>query len=166
MGDARLREVTLKQEIHGKGECIVGYQVKENPKGGRDVLISPRESRIAKKAKEHRGTWKIQEALQLLNEAAEEKKEVLGHLLAEKYSHVREVMYEATESYREVVQEKRQSFNEAVADGKERIQELTTDIDKRVHNNPWLFLGMVAVGFFLSGYMMSGSMRSEIKYRC
>lgn len=143
----------------------MGYQVKENPKGSRDALVNPEESRIAKKAKEHRGTWKIHEALQLLDEAAKEKKEELGQLLAEKYSQVRDVMYEATESYKEVVLETRHSLNKVVSDGEERIKEVTTGIDKRVHDNPWLFLGMAAVGFFLSGYVIGGSMRSEVKYR-
>lgn len=143
----------------------MNYRTKENPKGGTAVPHNPKEESATKKVREHGSSWKIDEALQLLDEAAKEKKEEIGHLMTEKYSNIKEVFHEATRSYTEVIEETKRNISDAVTTGEEKLKEMTTDIDKRVHENPWTFLGIAAVAFFLSGYILSGSIRSEIRYK-
>lgn len=141
-------------------------QTKENPEKTLDVRKEhPEEGHAAKQVKEHRGGWKINEALQLLDEAAKEKQGELSRLITEKYANIREAMTEATRSYTEAVSRTRQNLSETVSVGEEKLKEMTIDIDKRARENPWLFLGIAATGFFLAGYMLAGSIRGGRRYK-
>ncbi|MCF6157283.1 MAG: DUF883 domain-containing protein [wastewater metagenome] len=140
------------------------YQSKEGRRGSTDITRKPEGVSAMEQVRKHGSTWKIDEALQLLDEAAREKKEELGRLMTEKYSDIKEALNDATKSYREVVEKTKRSMNDTVTTGEEKMREITTGIDKRVHENPWLFFGVAAIGFFLSGFLLSGSFRSEMKH--
>jgi ElaB/YqjD/DUF883 family membrane-anchored ribosome-binding protein len=90
---------------------------------------------------------KISEALELLNEAAKEKKEELGGLMANKYSHIRQAMTSTVEH-----------AQEAILQGKEKVIEIAGDVDKRVHKDPWVYIAGAAAASLLLGYLM-GSKR-------
>jgi ElaB/YqjD/DUF883 family membrane-anchored ribosome-binding protein len=90
---------------------------------------------------------KISEALELLNEAAKEKREELKGLLVNKYSHIREAMTSGVEH-----------AQEAIAQGKEKVIEIAGDVDKRVHKDPWAYIAGAAAASLLLGYFM-GSKR-------
>jgi ElaB/YqjD/DUF883 family membrane-anchored ribosome-binding protein len=90
---------------------------------------------------------KINEALELLNEAAKEKKDELKGLMVNKYSHIREAMTTGVEN-----------AQEAIAQGKEKVMEIAGDVDKRVHKDPWVYIAGTAAASLLLGYLM-GSKR-------
>ena len=90
---------------------------------------------------------KISEALDLLNEAAKEKKDVLKGLMINKYAHIREAMSSGVEH-----------TQEAIVQGKEKVIEIASDVDKRVHKDPWIYIGGAAAASLLLGYLM-GSKR-------
>ena len=90
---------------------------------------------------------KISEALELLNEAAKEKKDELKGLISNRYTHIREAMTSTAEHAQEVINQ-----------GKEKVQEIAGDVDKRVHKDPWVYIGGAAVASLLLGYLM-GSKR-------
>jgi len=83
---------------------------------------------------------KISEALELLNEAAIEKKDELTHLMSNRYAHIREAM------------------TTTITQGKEKALEIASDVDKRVHKDPWIYIGGAAAASLLIGYLM-GSRR-------
>jgi len=90
---------------------------------------------------------KISEALELLNEAAREKKDELKGLMSNKYSHIREAMSSGVEHAQEVILQ-----------GKEKVKEIAEDVDKRVHKDPWIYIAGAAATSLLVGYLM-GSKR-------
>jgi len=90
---------------------------------------------------------KINEALELLNQAAKEKKEELKGLMSNKYAHIREAMSSGVEQ-----------AQEAIKQGKEKAIEIAGDVDKRVHKDPWVYIAGAAAGALLLGYFM-GSKR-------
>lgn len=79
---------------------------------------------------------KISEALELLNEAAKEKRDELKGLMTDKYAHIRE----------------------AVAAGAGQAKEMAGDVDKRVHKDPWVYIAGAAAASLIFGYLM-GSKR-------
>ena len=90
---------------------------------------------------------KISEALELLNEAAREKKDELQGLMVNKYAHIREAMSSGVEH-----------AQEAIAQGREKVIEIAGDVDKRVHKDPWVYIAGAAAASLLLGYLM-GSKR-------
>jgi ElaB/YqjD/DUF883 family membrane-anchored ribosome-binding protein len=90
---------------------------------------------------------KISEALELLNEAAKEKKGELKDLVANRYTHIREVMASTMEH-----------AQEAVAQGKEKVIAIAGDVDERVHKDPWIYIAGTAAASLLLGYLL-GSKR-------
>lgn len=115
--------------------------------------------------REHGSMQKIDEALALLNEVAKEKKTEIDQLIREEYSNIQEIMGGIKDTYTEVIEKTKQNISGAVAGGEERIKEISTGIDKRVHENPWLFLMVAVTTGFLFGYMFGGSRRLETEYR-
>jgi len=90
---------------------------------------------------------KISDALELLNEAAKEKKDELKGLMSDKYTHIREAMTAGVEHAQEVI-----------IQGKEKAIEIAGDVDKRVHKDPWVYIAGTAAASLLLGYLM-GSKR-------
>jgi len=83
---------------------------------------------------------KIGEALELLNEAAKEKKGELTDLMANRYAHIREAMASS------------------IVQGKEKAMEIANDVDQRVHKDPWVYIAGTAAASLLLGYLI-GSRR-------
>ena len=86
---------------------------------------------------------KINEALELLNEVAREKKDELKGLMVNKYAHIREAMSSGAEH-----------AQEAINQGKEKVIEMASDVDKRVHKDPWVYIAGTAASSLLLGYLM------------
>jgi len=101
---------------------------------------------------------KINEALELLNEAAREKKDELKGLMSNKYSHIREVMTAGVDHGKEVLKHAQDITKETIIQSKEKVIEIATDIDKRVHKDPWVYIAGTAAASLLLGYFM-GSKR-------
>ncbi len=97
---------------------------------------------------------KISEALELLNEAAREKKEELTGLMANKYAHIREVMTAGVISGKEFLKHNQNLGQEALVKGQEKAKEIASDLDQRVHKDPWPYIAGTAVVSLVLGYLM------------
>ena len=99
---------------------------------------------------------KITEALELLNEAAREKKDEVRDLISQKYRHLKESL--ASSDIRHSLDSAKKSAVEAAAKAKniseEKMKVLATEVDKNVHANPWPYVGGVAIGSLLLGYIL------------
>lgn len=115
--------------------------------------------------REHAGTQKINEALELLDEVAKEKRSEINRLISEKYSNIQGIMDESKNIYRKTMEKTRQGLSEAVVHGEEKIKEISSGIDKKVHENPWLYIIISISSGFLLGYILGGSKRLEMKRR-
>jgi ElaB/YqjD/DUF883 family membrane-anchored ribosome-binding protein len=100
---------------------------------------------------------KISEALELLNEAAKEKKDELKDLMANRYSHIREAMTSGVDHGRDVFKHTQDLAQEAILQGKEKAIEMAGDLDKRVHKEPWTYVAGAAVTSLILGYLMGSN---------
>jgi ElaB/YqjD/DUF883 family membrane-anchored ribosome-binding protein len=91
---------------------------------------------------------KINEALDLLNELAKEKKAELQGMVSEKYNHLKSVLGGASERLQH-------QAKAGLERGEETVKEFASTIDKSVHENPWPYLGGTALGFFILGLLLN-----------
>ena len=102
---------------------------------------------------------KINEALELLNEAAREKKDELRHLLSDKYSHIKETLTDMAVTNQEILDRVKRNAELAYQEGEEKIKEALEDIDQEVRKNPWPYIGGAAAAALLLGYILGSSRR-------
>ena len=100
---------------------------------------------------------KFEEALQLLNEAAREKKEEIQDLLGDKYAHIRDVVRDAALKNQKQFTRYRKLTEDALEEGTEKLKDIASDVDERVHENPWPYIGGVAIGALLLGFILGSS---------
>jgi len=103
---------------------------------------------------------KFEEALHLLNEAAKEKKEEIQNLLTDKYQHIQDVMQQVAFKNRENWEHARRFAEEAIGEGGEKIKEAASEVDRQVRKNPLRYIGGVAVGALLLGFILGNSRRN------
>jgi ElaB/YqjD/DUF883 family membrane-anchored ribosome-binding protein len=96
---------------------------------------------------------RINEALELLNEVAKDKKAELQGMISHKY----EDLHSAIGGVAGRVQ---QNVVEGFHRGKEKAKELACDVDESVHKNPWPYIGGTALGFLILGYFLGRSKKS------
>lgn len=103
---------------------------------------------------------RINEALDVLSVAAEDKKEELAARIARDYSALRGLFGDVRETASETASRAAWRGREALARGREKVRQATRTVDGRVHETPWRFLGVASAGFLLLGLMM-GSRQSR-----
>jgi len=101
---------------------------------------------------------RLTDALKVLEEAAKEKKEELKHLITDKYSVLKDAFFDAENSASERFDNIKVKSVEAAANakeiGEEKAKEIANNVDESVHKNPWPYIGGVAVGSLLLGYIL------------
>jgi len=101
---------------------------------------------------------KISEALKMLEEAAKEKKSELQNMLKGKYSTFKEALIDGEQDLADAlgVAKKRaiKAAENAGEIGAKRARELAEELDEQVHENPWHYIGGVALGALLIGYIL------------
>lgn len=104
---------------------------------------------------------KISAALQLLSEAAKEKKDDIRTMISEKYVNLKEIVGGAGTTLSDSWQMTKSKVMEAAAGAKavssEKIQNVAKTVDDNVHRSPWPYLGGVAVSALMMGYFMGRS---------
>jgi len=104
------------------------------------------------------GNEKLSEALKMLEEAAKEKKDELQNMLKGKYSHLKEALIDKEEDITHALLAAKKQALKAAAQaseiGTERAKEIAADLDKQVRENPWPYIGGVALASLLVGYIL------------
>ena len=93
---------------------------------------------------------RINEALELLNAAARDKKAELQAAMVDKYTDLSSVFG----SFTDQMKQRASSTYEA---GKQKVVDVATDIDKSVHRNPWAYVGGAAVVALVFGFLLGRS---------
>lgn len=99
----------------------------------------------------HNGnTGKINGALELLNEAAKEKKDEILKRVTNKYSEFRETM-EATKDRADA----------ALHAGQVQMKKTAKEVDRKVRKNPWTFIGAGAAAALIVGFICGRSSKKS-----
>lgn len=96
---------------------------------------------------------RINEALELLNEVAKEKKVELQTAIENKYTDLASVVGSLTNDMKHRASAQFES-------GKVKVTEMCHEVDKNVHSNPWAFIGGAAAVAMVAGYFLGRSRRS------
>ena len=107
---------------------------------------------------EHTSSENIAKALELLEEAARQKKDELRTVMSDKYANLRSLIVEKESSLMNSLTAAKDRALDAAAHVKEasveKAREIARNVDKSVHQNPWPYLaGSVVVGVLL-GYIL------------
>src|SRR5438105_3610859 len=97
---------------------------------------------------------KIQEALELLNEAAQEKREEVYEILGNKYEYLKDVFETATENGQEMAGHARKQIIKGLHAEEKKVRDAAAQWDKKVHKDPWVFISSVALGSLVLGIIL------------
>ncbi len=103
---------------------------------------------------------KINEALELLNEAALEKKDEIQRLLSDKYQNAKEIFQEAAEQGRDRFDQVKEAAEQALENSGDALKQIAEDIDKDARKNPWAYIAGAAVVTLLLGYILGSSKKN------
>ena len=108
------------------------------------------------------GSENIAAALNLLEEAAEQKKDELKRLMSDKYTHLKNAVVEAEAGFGAALSDAKKHAAESAAHareaGAEKAREMASEVDKSVHQNPWPYIaGSAVIGLLLGGILVRGS---------
>lgn len=96
------------------------------------------------------GDKRIQEALNLLNEVAKEKRTELSQEIATKYGNLKAILEEMGERIKT-------ESSEAYQMGREKAADTVREIDESVHRHPWRYIAAATIGTLLLGYLFGRS---------
>lgn len=97
---------------------------------------------------------KISEALELLNQAAKEKRDELAKLVEEKYSYVKSAFSDTSDGARRTAEQARTAAEDVLHAGEARLRGTASTVDRSVRENPWAYLSGVAIVCALAGYVL------------
>ncbi|MBI4397601.1 MAG: hypothetical protein HY586_00570 [Candidatus Omnitrophica bacterium] len=97
---------------------------------------------------------KLQQALDLLNEAAVEKRDALRGLFNHKYTNARHLFFHTVRQGQKAVRKNRIRFIRTVKLGARDVAGKAKEWDQKVHEHPWIYMGVVAMSSMVLGAMM------------
>lgn len=95
---------------------------------------------------------RINEALELLNSVARDKKAELQSAIENKYADLSSVVSSFAGKMKGQAVEKYEA-------GKQKVVDVASDIDKSVHQNPWAYIGSAAFAGLVFGFLLGRSRR-------
>jgi ElaB/YqjD/DUF883 family membrane-anchored ribosome-binding protein len=95
---------------------------------------------------------RINEALELLNTVARDKKAELQAAMENKYTDLSSVVSAFTDQMKNRATETFQA-------SKQKVVDVASNIDKSVHKNPWAYIGGVAAAALMFGFLLDKSGR-------
>ena len=104
---------------------------------------------------------KFEEALHLLNEAAREKTEEIQNILGDKYSDIRRIIEQQAAKQKQNLKRVQRVAGDWLEEGEEKAREVASDLDENVRENPWAYIGGVAAGALLLGFILGSSSRNR-----
>ncbi len=105
-------------------------------------------------SKENEKKDKIHEALELLNEAAKEKKDEVYGVINSKYEHLREMFAGAVETGQDFADDAKKNISKTLSAEEKKLKQIAAQWDKEVRKNPWTYIGGAALGSLCLGLLL------------
>ena len=96
---------------------------------------------------------RINEALNLLNEVAKDKKAEIREMIHGKYDHLRSAVGGTAGKMQH-------DISAGYHEGIKKVKDVAEQVDESVHKNPWPYIGGVALGALIIGYIMGRTKKS------
>lgn len=106
----------------------------------------------------------LTQALEVLNNAAEDSSEEIGKMLKTDYKKLKNVMAGITSEAKGAFGNFKASTEESISDIKKKVvdktNDLAQDVDKSVSQHPWYYMGGAAVTSALIGFLLGRKSKS------
>jgi len=99
-------------------------------------------------------TQKINEALELLNEAARDKKDDLTKTVSDKYGDLKNALLEMESDIAGTAHQGARRLEELKEAAAQRARETARQVDQKAHEDPWKALGWSVAGAFVVGFLL------------
>ena len=105
-------------------------------------------------AKQTGSSEKINEALELLNEAARDKKDEFGDLMGDKYNDLKQAVLGMESELEAKARRSVQKVKSVSQDASERVKHAAVTVDQKAHEDPWKTFGWAVAGAFVAGMLL------------
>ena len=106
------------------------------------------------RANNHVKRNKIQDALDLLNDAAEEKKEEVYEMIGDKYDSLRGIFETAVHNGQGAAVYAQKQINKSLHEEEKKIRQTAAQWGKKIRQEPWKYLGAAAAGSLIIGLLL------------
>ncbi len=97
---------------------------------------------------------KIEEALEFLDNTAQEKKDEVFELLGDRYEHLKEFFGTAVHNGEVMAGHTKKQIFKSLHEDEKKLKEAATQLNKKIHKTPWIYLGSIALGSLALGLML------------
>ncbi len=104
---------------------------------------------------------KFEEALELLNAAAREKKDELQGLLTDKYTDIRKIIEGTAKEQTKNFKRAQRVAGKWINENEETLRDMASEVDEEVRQRPWQYIAGAAVGALLLGFILGSSSRNK-----
>jgi len=100
---------------------------------------------------------RFSEAMKLLHQVAEEKKEEMQKVLGDKFGTIRDALQTVVTENQETIDHVKKMAEKTFEQGSEKIKDAATDLDKKMKENPWPYVAGIAFAALLLGHVLGSS---------
>ena len=97
---------------------------------------------------------KIHEALELLNEAAKDKKDELYEIVGDKYSDIKDLLTAKAGNGVAMMDSAKKRFTKGLHTEEKKIASKAHEIERNIRRNPWPYVGAAALGALVFGVFL------------
>ncbi len=108
---------------------------------------------------------RLSEAMQTLDELAAQEREAIKELLSGQFGNLRRTILEVEPELRSSIRTASEKFSRFASNTKEatkeRMKEIGKNVDEKVHQSPWPFIGVSAIGGLIAGYYLANRVQAR-----
>lgn len=105
----------------------------------------------------------VNNALKVLNKAAEESADEIRGMVSKDYQHLKSVLADVKPEVRNAFQEMRSATTDSISKAREKVVATSRDtahqVDESAHRNPWAFVGGAAAVSILVGFLFGRGLK-------